>query len=118
VGNRCTRNILCFTGAEALILRSGGWNKDVLAECNRNLFWCPAGENLETSQRALTPEGALAKWRAAGYDADSLVGDPRFVDAAHDDYRLRDGSPALKLGFQPIPVERIGPRGFRRDPRP
>ena len=27
----------------------------------------------------------------------------------HDDYRLRPGSPAFELGFQPIPVENIGP---------
>jgi len=25
-----------------------------------------------------------------------------------DDYRLRDDSPAFKLGFQPIPIEKIG----------
>jgi hypothetical protein len=31
-----------------------------------------------------------------------------FVDAAKDDYRLQPESPALKLGFEPIPVERIG----------
>ena len=33
---------------------------------------------------------------------------PLFVDAANRDFRLRDDSPALKLGFQPIPIERIG----------
>jgi hypothetical protein len=39
----------------------------------------------------------------------NLVGqDPRFVDAAHMDFRLRPDSPALKLGFQPIPVKEIG----------
>ena len=26
-----------------------------------------------------------------------------------DDYRLTPDSPALKLGFKPIPVEKIGP---------
>ena len=33
-----------------------------------------------------------------------------FVDPAHDDYRLRPESPALKFGFQPIDVTQIGPR--------
>ena len=37
-----------------------------------------------------------------------LTDDPRFVDAAHHDFRLRSDSPAFKLGFEPIPLERIG----------
>lgn len=38
-------------------------------------------------------------------------GDPGFVNAAKGDYRLRADSPAWKLGFQPIPFERIGLQG-------
>jgi len=34
--------------------------------------------------------------------------DPRFVDADKQDFRLEPDSPALKLGFEPIPVEQIG----------
>jgi hypothetical protein len=37
-----------------------------------------------------------------------LLSDPLFVGARHDDYRLRPESPALRLGFKPIPVEKIG----------
>jgi hypothetical protein len=40
---------------------------------------------------------------------DNLVQvDPHFVDAAKLDFRLRDDSPAWKLGFQRIPMEKIG----------
>jgi hypothetical protein len=48
-------------------------------------------------------------WQAQGLDRHSLVGDPLFVNADKGDYRLRAESPALKLGFRPIPVEKIGP---------
>jgi hypothetical protein len=34
--------------------------------------------------------------------------DPRFVDREKRDFRLRDDSPALRLGFKPIPFEKIG----------
>jgi hypothetical protein len=34
--------------------------------------------------------------------------DPLFVDPTRDDYRLRAGSPALALGFEPLPFDRIG----------
>jgi len=37
-----------------------------------------------------------------------LKGDPRFVDAKSLDLQLRDDSPAYKLGFKRIPIEKIG----------
>ena len=43
-------------------------------------------------------------------DAHSIASDPLFVDAANGDYRLKPESPAIKLGFQPIDVSRIGVR--------
>ena len=52
---------------------------------------------------------------AMGGKADLLVQkdnvvdqDPLFVNRAAGDYRLRADSPALRMGFRPIPVERIG----------
>jgi len=40
---------------------------------------------------------------------DNLVeSDPHFVDAASGDFRLKDDSPAFKLGFKKIPFEQIG----------
>jgi parallel beta-helix repeat protein len=47
-------------------------------------------------------------WQALGMDQHSVVADPGFADAAKDDYKLGPESPALKLGFEPIPVEKIG----------
>jgi hypothetical protein len=39
----------------------------------------------------------------------NLIGqDPHFVDAAKGNYQLKDDSPAWKLGFQKIPLEKIG----------
>jgi hypothetical protein len=39
----------------------------------------------------------------------NLVGeDPRFVDAAKDNFQLRPDSPAWTMGFERIPIEKIG----------
>ncbi len=50
-----------------------------------------------------------ASWQALGLDRHSLVANPQFVAPEKDDYRLQPDSPAWKLGFQTIPVEKIGP---------
>ena len=57
--------------------------------------------------------------RAAGNGVRRAYGraDPMFVDPANDDYRLRANSPALKLGFQPIDLSKIGPRAKPRAPK-
>ena len=47
-------------------------------------------------------------WQEMGLDRHSVVADPLFVDATRGDYRLKPDSPALGLGFEPIPVEKIG----------
>jgi hypothetical protein len=42
------------------------------------------------------------------FEANLLDQDPLFADPAHMNFQLRDGSPAYKLGFRRIPIERIG----------
>jgi hypothetical protein len=70
------------------------------------------------------PEGNLVarnvcvgKWLEVGWHAkqewlklqDNFVGgDPRFVDPANMDFRLKKDSPAWATGFRPIPFEKIG----------
>ena len=48
-------------------------------------------------------------WQMAGADTHSVVADPLFVDPEHGDFTLQPESPALKLGFEPIPFREIGP---------
>jgi len=42
------------------------------------------------------------------FEGNLVDADPHFVNAQEQDFRLRPDSPALALGFQPIPVDRIG----------
>ncbi len=48
------------------------------------------------------------EWKASGFDRDSLVADPLFVNANMKDYRLKSDSPAFKMGFVELPYEKIG----------
>jgi hypothetical protein len=58
--------------------------------------------------RAAEAMDEWAAWEALGMDRHSVIADPRFVNTAKDDYRLKPDSPAFRLGFQRIPIERIG----------
>jgi hypothetical protein len=44
----------------------------------------------------------------SGRDNNSIVADAQFVDPARGDYRVKDGSPALKLGFVNFPMNQFG----------
>jgi S1-C subfamily serine protease len=44
----------------------------------------------------------------SGRDEHSLVGDAMFVDSGRGDYRVKEGSPALELGFENFPMDQFG----------
>jgi hypothetical protein len=65
----------------------------------------PFGENLAKSEQVIS----WSAWKAQGFDAGSLlVANAGFVAPEKDDFRLLAHSPAHKIGFEPIPVEKIG----------
>ncbi|MDY0167725.1 MAG: right-handed parallel beta-helix repeat-containing protein [Thermoguttaceae bacterium] len=111
-GNRIRRNIIYYTGPDAKLYRYRSQATRFLEdfECDENLIW-HGGQPLriEGLDKDVPIEGQWDAWRGLGFDRKSIVADPLFVDAANDDYRLKPDSPALKLGFEPIPVEKIGP---------
>ncbi|OGV63753.1 MAG: hypothetical protein A2283_09385 [Lentisphaerae bacterium RIFOXYA12_FULL_48_11] len=80
----------------------------------QNIFWQGAGVNL---RRVANGEPVKENWwdgiasniRPLVSVENNLINEnPKFVDEKADNFQLCDNSPALKLGFQRIPVERIG----------
>jgi parallel beta-helix repeat protein len=97
------RNIFYFTDPKAMLFATGRLDEKVI-RVDRNLY-CHAGS------QDLTINGApLADWQKRGFDANSVIADPLFVNAKADDYSLRPDSPAFKLGFQPIDTSKVGIR--------
>lgn len=81
-------------------------------EWDYNCIWAEPGLDLRIAlQLKPNPASKLTwpQWRALGPDAHSVLADPGFVDPANRDFRLKPDSPALALGFKPIPIDRIGP---------
>lgn len=105
-GNRFVRNIVYYQNPEAALLRLQ--SAEGIRECDYNVYFHAGGNG--TLRAVGLPQESFDNWRKLGFDAHSLVADPLFVDAAKGDFRLRPESPAWKVGFKPIPVEKIGPR--------
>ncbi len=95
------RNIVCY---DAGVLFNSNWPR-VKSETRQNCYWRTDGQEVDFGGMN------LAQWQAAGHDAGSIVADPGFVDAASEDFRLRDDSPAIALGFQRFDPTQAGVRG-------
>ena len=106
-GTRCLRNICVTRHEKAGWLRGKKW-KQVVAESDHNVLWHTGGQPIAVNLKGVARDESWAAWRKLGFDAHLLVADPMFVDPERGDYRLRTGSPALKLGFKPIPFRKIG----------
>jgi len=109
-GNRFLRNVVCVTDPDVPVYCVSGkkHTKDIL-DCDHNLVYA-AGQEPSLSGTGDIGAKGWAGWRKQGQDEHSIVADPLFVDPEKGDYRLKPDSPALKLGFKPIPVEKIGRR--------
>ena len=105
-GQVVERNIFYYSDPEAYLLRGGRLSQEVV-RVNRNLYYCPGLESPGVATRGID---SFAKWREAGFDADSVWADPRFVNVDKGDYTLRPESPAFALGFKPIDMSTVGIR--------
>jgi len=65
------------------------------------------GKELDYNFYASTRE-VMLKYSANQCDKNSINGDPLFVDAANGDFRVKDGSPVLALGFHNFPMNQFG----------
>ena len=107
-GNRSRNNIIYATAkadkASLFVTHGPTDTERVIGESDYNLFFNAGGKYAISSG----PITSLEQWKKMGFDTNSLIADPMFVDPEHDDYRLSPESPAFTLGFQPIDVTKIG----------
>jgi parallel beta-helix repeat protein len=97
------RNIVYLESGRLL---GGAWAQGETG-LDRNLYFDARGQQLRLASKT------FAEWQAAGYDRNSAVADPLFVDPQRYDFRLLPDSPAFKLGFQNIDLKDVGPRAIK-----
>jgi parallel beta-helix repeat protein len=103
-GQVLRRNIFCYTAPNAVLVSAGRLDEKVI-QIDQNVYFHAGGKELLFRGGA----ASWADWQKRGFDRNSVVADPRFVDPAHDNFALRPDSPALRLGFEPIDTSRVGP---------
>jgi parallel beta-helix repeat protein len=113
VGNRFCRNILFTSCPDGYLHQLIRWSDALVEQCDENIICLRGGG----STVVLGDDGvelSLAQWQAMGFDRQSVVADPLFVDAAAGDYQLAPESPARSMGFQPLHLDRVGIRARPR----
>ncbi|NUQ62753.1 MAG: right-handed parallel beta-helix repeat-containing protein [Pirellulales bacterium] len=112
-GTQFHHNIVSYTAPEAVAIYCGRQVPQSIARWDENLYW-HAGQEVRVFSPGDEPYGqwtrALDFWKGLGFDQESLVADPQFIDPGRHDYRLKPTSPALGLGFEPIDLSGVGPR--------
>ncbi|MBV6457430.1 MAG: hypothetical protein HONBIEJF_00539 [Fimbriimonadaceae bacterium] len=86
------RNLILFDDAPLL---GSNWTENNY-KLDNNLYWREGGKPFDFAGLL------LEAWRAKGQDVHSVIADPMFVDPKTGDFRLKPGSPALKIGFKPF----------------
>jgi hypothetical protein len=97
------RNIVYWD--DGRLLGYAGWRNGAKVALRNNLYWRAGGKPFDFDGKTWD------EWRTAGQDEGSLIADPRFMDAERRDFRLRPGSPAEKIGFQPFDISEAGVYG-------
>ena len=95
------RNIVYWDNDSPLM--GSNW-RDNHFRLDKNIYW-------NSSSRPVRFPGdlRLEQWQAKReQDQGSLVADPKFVDPQRNDFRLRDDSPARKLGIQSLDAAQAG----------
>lgn len=90
------------------VLLSGPWTK-VKINMDYNCYWDATGKEVDLVGKT------LEDWRAeTQHDPNSIVANPRFLNAEKFDFRLHSDSPALKIGFRPFDYTKAGVYGEPR----
>jgi Right handed beta helix region len=98
------RNLVYYNEGKAIGDYGGeNWGRGVCA-FDDNIYWNAAGKPV------LFAKQNFADWQALGHDKGGRISDPLFVDPEKGDFRLRPGSPATRIGFEPWEFSAIGPR--------
>ena len=91
------------------------WFDDSASEFRTNIVMAahapigqPAGWGKRVDRNLFASEADRRKHLNSSGDTNSISGEPMFVNPATGDFRVKDGSPAFKIGFKNFPMDQFG----------
>lgn len=109
-GRKAYNNILVNSGFHPHV-----WFENSASSFQRNIVMKahapigqPANWGAEVNHNFFSSPADLKKHRDSGADADSLAGDPGFLDPAKGDFRVKEDSDAIRVGFKNFPMDQFG----------
>ena len=113
------RNIVISDGKPVFLARNRESLDRIGFVSDLNVLWDVSGEPVYSANQFRDAQNQVVnskvytveQMRALGYDRHSVVADPRCADAQGGDFTLGADSPAFDLGFEPIDLSDVGPRG-------
>ncbi len=95
------RNIVYYDNAK-LVLGNNWWDSHF--KLDYNVYW-----NCGAKPIRMFAEFTFPQWQQKfNQDQHSIIADPLFVAPEKDDFRLKEDSPAMKLGFKPFDASQAG----------
>lgn len=73
----------------------------------KNLIWC-YGNDVFVADEIFGDKITWDEWLKKGYETGSIIANPCIRGLDTEDFRLEDDSPAYRLGFKPLPLDRMG----------
>jgi len=106
-GNQFIRNIVYYTDAESILFGIYNGIDERTTISNFNTIYS-GGKPIRIPYIKAPVNKQWGIWRKMGFDKNSIIADPKFINAPDGNYSLSPDSPAFSVGFKPIPLEKIG----------
>jgi hypothetical protein len=97
-----------YTDSQDVFLHNIVWDRYRTARMRRQPWGKEMDYNLVVKVGMSGTAPALQLQKQSSGDQHSIVADPLFIDPAHGDYRVKNSSPALALGFVNFPMNQFG----------
>ncbi|HEV3236523.1 MAG TPA: right-handed parallel beta-helix repeat-containing protein [Gemmataceae bacterium] len=107
----CRHNLIYYKEGKAVGDYGSDQSDRKVCAFDHNLYWNTSGKPV------LFGKNSFEEWKAIGHDKKSVIADPLFMNPEKGDFRLRQRSPAEKIGFEIWDLSSVGPRPASRTPK-